>query len=139
VRGYIDELRRNVDAVKAANDPAFGATGARLAEATDSLAHATEWILAALATRPDAALAGATTYLRLFASAAGGCMLAAEALAAARQGDDNSGHNGADKSGRVAIARFFAENLAAQAPALARIVTESAESVLAADAGLGAS
>ncbi len=65
-------------------------------------------------------------------------MLAAEALAAARQGDDNSGHNGADKQGRVAIARFFAENLAAQAPALARIVTESAESVLAADAEIGA-
>jgi alkylation response protein AidB-like acyl-CoA dehydrogenase len=138
VRGYIDELRRTVDAVMAVNDPAFGATAARLAEATDSLARATEWVLATLVTRPDAALAGATTYLRLFASAAGGCMLAAEALAAARQGDDNSGHNGADKSGRVTIARFFAENLAAQAPALARIVTESAESVLAADAAIGA-
>jgi len=142
VRGYIEELRRTVDAVTAANDPAFGATGVRLAEATDSLARATEWVLAALATRPDAALAGATTYLRLFASAAGGCMLAAEALAAARQGGDESaegsGDNGADKSGRIAIARFFAENLAAQAPALARIVTESAESVLAADAAIGA-
>ena len=138
VRAYLDDLRRTVDAVMAANDPAFGATAERLAEATDSLAHATEWVLAALATRPDAALAGATTYLRLFASTAGGCMLAAEALAAARQGDDNSGHNGADKSGRIAIARFFAENLAAQAPALARIVTESAESVLAGDAAIGA-
>jgi acyl-CoA dehydrogenase len=130
VRGYIEELCRTVDAVKAANDPAFGATAERLAEATDSLARATEWVLATLATRPDAALAGATTYLRLFASAAGGCMLAAEALAAARQGDD--------KSGRIAIARFFAENLAAQAPALARIVTESAESVLAGDTAIGA-
>jgi alkylation response protein AidB-like acyl-CoA dehydrogenase len=135
VRGYIEELRRTVDAVRAANDPAFGATGARLAEATDSLAQATEWILAALATRPDAALAGATTYLRLFASAAGGCMLAGEALAAARQ--DAAG-DGADRPGRIAIARFFAENLAIQAPALARIVTESADAALMADAGLGA-
>src|SRR6202030_1920337 len=41
VRAYIDELRRTVDAVTAANDPAFGATAERLAEATDSLAHAT--------------------------------------------------------------------------------------------------
>src|ERR1700719_2427886 len=41
VRGYIDELRRTVDAVTAAKDPAFGATAERLAEATDSLAHAT--------------------------------------------------------------------------------------------------
>ncbi len=135
VRGYIEELRRTVDAVKAANDPAFGATAERLAEATDSLARATEWVLAALATRPDAALAGATTYLRLFASAAGGCMLADEALAAARHADGN----GVDKPGRVAIARFFAENLAALAPALARVVTEGAESVLATDAGTGVS
>jgi alkylation response protein AidB-like acyl-CoA dehydrogenase len=139
VRGYIDELRQTVAAVKAANDPAFGATGTRLAEATDSLADATEWVLAALASRPDAALAGATTYLRLFASVAGGCMLATEALAAARQTGDHLGDNGADKSGRIAVARFFAENLAAQAPALARVVTEGAESVLAAGAAIGAS
>jgi acyl-CoA dehydrogenase len=141
VRGYIDELRRTVDEVQAANDPAFGATGARLAEAADSLAEATEWLLAALATKPDAALAGATTYLRLFASAAGGCMLAGEALAAARQdsanGDSENG-NGADRPGRIAIARFFAENLAVQAPALARIVTTGADAMLAASAGIGA-
>jgi hypothetical protein len=135
VRGYIEELRRTVDAVRAANDPAFGATGERLAEATDSLAQATEWILTAITMRPDAALAGATTYLRLFASAAGGCMLADEALAAARQGDAG---DGADRPGRIAIARFFAENLAVQAPALARIVTESPDAVLMADAGIGA-
>src|SRR6266849_890140 len=136
VRGYIEELRRTVAAVRASNDPAFGATGARLAEATDSLAQATEWILAALATEPDAALAGATTYLRLFASAAGGCMLAEEALAAARQG--GAAGDGADRPGRIAIARFFAENLAVQAPALARIVTQGADAVLMADAGIGA-
>jgi acyl-CoA dehydrogenase len=133
VRGFIDELRRTVDAVTAANDPAFGATGARLAEATESLSEATEWLLAALAAKPDAALAGATTYLRLFASAAGGCMLADEALAAARQDGD-----GAGKAGRIAIARFFAENLAVQSPALARIVTQGADAMLAADAGIGA-
>jgi alkylation response protein AidB-like acyl-CoA dehydrogenase len=138
VRGYIDELRRTVEAVTAANDPAFGATGARLAEATESLGEATEWLLAALAAKPDAALAGATTYLRLFASAAGGCMLADEALAAARQGGDNDDGDGADKAGRVAVARFFAENLAVQAPALARIVTQGADAVLAASAGIGA-
>jgi acyl-CoA dehydrogenase len=137
VRSYIDELRRTVAAIQAANDPAFGATAERLADATDSLARATEWVLATLATKPDAVLAGATTYLRLFGSAAGGCMLAAEALAAVRS--DALAGNGADKPGRIAIARFFAENLAVQAPALADIVTEGAESVLAADAAIGAS
>jgi acyl-CoA dehydrogenase len=135
VRLYLDELRDSIAAVAAANDPAFGATAARLREAVDSLAGATDWMLAALASSPDAALAGATTYLRLFASAAGGCMLAEEALAASRDPDGI----GSDKPGRIAIARFFAENLAPQAPALARIVTEGAQSVLAAEAGIGAS
>jgi alkylation response protein AidB-like acyl-CoA dehydrogenase len=135
VRGYIDELRRTVEAVTAANDPAFGATGARLAEATDSLAEATEWLLNALASKPDAALAGATTYLRLFASAAGGCMLADEALAAARQGEGDY----ADKAGRVAIARFFAESVAVQAPAFKHIITQGADAMLAASAGIGVS
>jgi len=37
VRTYIGELRDTVRAVQTANDPAFGATGARLAEAVDSL------------------------------------------------------------------------------------------------------
>jgi acyl-CoA dehydrogenase len=134
VRAYIEELRRTVDTVKAANDPACGATAERLAEATEALAQATEWILSALAARPDAALAGATTYLRLFASAAGGCMLADEALAASRQGASD----GVDAPGRIAVARFFAENLAVQAPALARIVTEGADAVLMAEAGIGA-
>jgi acyl-CoA dehydrogenase len=131
VRGYIGELRRTVDAVRTANDPACGATAERLAEATEALAQATEWVLTALAERPDAALAGATTYLRLFASAAGGCMLADEALAASRQGD------GADAPGRIAVARFFAENLAVQAPALGRVITEGADAVLMAEAGIG--
>jgi acyl-CoA dehydrogenase len=137
VRAYIDELRQTIDAVAAANDPAFGTTAARLAEATDSLAQATEWVLAALATRPDAALAGATTYLRLFASAAGGCMLADEALASARQGGA-ADSEGADRPARITIARFFAENLAVQAPALARAVTAGGDVVLDADVRTGA-
>ncbi len=138
VRGYIGELRGIAEAVAAANDPAFGDAGVRLSEATGSLSEATEWLLKALTTKPDAALAGATTYLRLFASAAGGCMLAGAALAAARQeGGDGKG-DGAGKAGRIAIARFFAENLAVQAPALMRVVTQGADAMLAASAGIGA-
>ena len=133
VRGYIAELRATVAGVAAANDPAFGDTGACLAEATDSLSEATEWLIETLARRPEAALAGATTYLRLFATAAGGCMLADEALAAARHG----GTDGDGKAGRIAIARFFAEDIAVKAPALARIVTRGADAMLAASAGIG--
>jgi alkylation response protein AidB-like acyl-CoA dehydrogenase len=133
VRLYLDALRRTVGAVKATNDPAFGATGERLAEAVESLAQASEWMLAQLPTAPDAALAGATPYLRLFGLAAGGAMLAEEALAASRHAGDAVA---ADKPGRIAVARFFAENLAAQAPALARVVTTGADAVLSSIAGI---
>jgi acyl-CoA dehydrogenase len=122
MKDYLDELRRTVAAVKRANDPAFGATGMRLSDAVDSLDRATAWLLGKLDKSPDAALAGATPYLRLFASAAGGCALAEDALAASRL-------NGGADGGRVALARFFAENIAVQAGGLETTVTESADSV----------
>jgi acyl-CoA dehydrogenase len=131
VRAYLDELRATVKAVQATNDPAFGATGARLAEAVDSLDRATTWLLGKVDKEPKAALAGATPYLRLFGNAAGGCMLADEALAALRIA-------GAEPASRLAIARFFAENIAVQASGLERAVTEGADSVNAADAALTA-
>ena len=124
VKSYLDELRRIVAAVKQANDPGFGAIGARLADAVDSLDRATAWLLGKLDKSPDAALAGATPYLRLFASAAGGCALAEDALAASRL-------NGGADSGRVALARFFAENIAVQAGGLETTVTDGADSVSA--------
>ncbi|MGA7974217.1 MAG: acyl-CoA dehydrogenase, partial [Pseudolabrys sp.] len=74
---YLDELRATVAAVKASNAPAFGETAARLAEAIDSLERATQWLLAQKGSQ--AALAGATPYLRLFGNAAGGCLLAEQA------------------------------------------------------------
>ena len=129
VRAYLDELRATVKAVQATNDPAFGATGARLAEAVDSLDRATTWLLGKVEKEPQAALAGATPYLRLFGNAAGGCMLADEALAALRIA-------GAEPAARVAIARFFAENIAVQASGLERTVIEGADSVNTADAAL---
>ena len=129
VRSYLDELRRTVDAVNAVNDPAFGWTGTRLADAVDSLDRATEWLLGQIDKAPQAAFAGAAPYLRLFGSTAGGCMLADEALAAIRLA------NG-DPAARIALARFFAENIAVQAPGLERTVTEGADSVNAAGAAL---
>jgi len=110
-----------------------GARGslARIGEAVDHLTRATAWLLAKLDAEPEAALAGATPYLRLFGLAAGGCMLADEALAASRVA------NG-EPAARAAIARFFAENIAVQASGLERTVIEGADSVNTADAALTA-
>ena len=114
VKSYIAELRRTADKVKAVNDQAFGATGARLVEGIDALDRTTGWMLGQ---KGDVALAGATPYLRLFANAAGGAMLAEEALAARGDG------------ARTAIARFFAEHVVPAASGLEREVVEGSDSV----------
>lgn len=124
VKVYLDELRQSVSQVRAANDPAFGLTAKRLDEAIASLDRATQWILKELGKNPDAVLAGATAYLRMFAHAAGGCMLAEEAVAASRSG--NGAGNATD---RIAVARFFAETIAVQSPSLEISITESADAV----------
>src|SRR5438105_3888714 len=131
VRAYIGEIKRTAAAANAAKDLGFGATGVRLGEAAASLERATDWLLGRSQNNPEAALAGATPYLRLFALAAGGALLAEEALAAVRLGG-----NGADAAGRIALARFFAENLAVGAESLERTVVEAADSVNDADAAL---
>jgi len=131
VTAYIGEIKHTVEAVNATNDAAFGWTGVRLQDAVDALERATHWLLGSQRNDLDAALAGATPYLRLFALAAGGALLAEEALAAMRIAG-----NGADAAGRTAIARFFAENLAVQAASLERTVVEAADSVTGADAAL---
>jgi hypothetical protein len=129
VNSLIAELRHTVEAVNAASDPGFGWTGVRLEEALDCLERATRWLIGLKQNDPDTMLAGATPYLKLFAVAAGSAMLAEEALAAIKLA-------GADAAARVALARFFAENVAVTASALERIVFESADSVNNADAAL---
>ena len=125
VETYIGELKRTVDDVRASNRPEFGRMGERLGEAVAALAEATRFIGMSLAKNPDAALAGAAPYLRLFGLAAGGVYLARGALAAARNGASGS----AGQS--IAVARFFAENLATAASGLKDTVIGGAESALA--------
>jgi acyl-CoA dehydrogenase len=128
VAAHIKDLRGIVEAVEASNDPAFGWTAVRLGEAVESLARATAWMLGRGSDDADAALAGATPYLRLYGLASGGCLLANEALAALRAGDD--------AAARTALARFFAENFAVQSGALERTVVEGAPGLLGGDAAL---
>jgi acyl-CoA dehydrogenase len=131
VAAHCDQLRDIVKALDASNDPAFGWTAVRLADAVESLSRTTNWLLARLDKEPDAVLAGASPYLRLFAFATGGCLLAKEALAAMRLGGDAGANLTAPK---LAVTRFFAENFAVQSGALERIVVECTPSVLGADA-----
>ena len=117
VRRQIAAMRATLQRLVKEATPAFGSTGARLREAVESLDRATSFMLkAASGNQPEAALAGATPYLRLFALAQGGAGLAEAALAAsaaAAAGDSDPAH-----PARIALCRFFAENVATAARGL---------------------
>jgi alkylation response protein AidB-like acyl-CoA dehydrogenase len=126
---YIGELQKTVEEVRASNRPEFGRMGERLGEAVAALAEASRWMGSALQTKPEAAMAGATPYLRLFGLAAGGVYLARSALAAAR--DAGLGHSQAQSAPQaIALARFFAENLATATVGLKDAVIGGADSTL---------
>ena len=82
-----------------------------------------------LAGRAAEALAGATPYLKLFGLAQGGTALAEKALAAQASLDEGPEAGDRSHAARVVTARFFAEHLATEAPALERAIVEGAGSV----------
>jgi acyl-CoA dehydrogenase len=132
-RQEIAGIRRVASDVAGRGGAGFGATAARLEEASDALEESTRLMLDWVAADQNSALAGASHYLRLFGLTLGGACLAKAGLAAealAEQGDRT-------ELGRVGLARFFAEKLATAAPGLARAIAsggaplESYEAILA--------
>ena len=114
---YIGELDAAANAVAALNSEDYGRTAICLEQALDELQQSTRFLQKQIENgRTDDALAGATPYLRLFALAAGGSYLAGAALA------------GGD-AGRIALCRFFAENLLGETTALKERVTGGAASL----------
>ena len=124
---YIGELRRTAEAVRASNRPEFGRMGERLGDAVSALTEASRWLGEMLGKNPDAALAGAQPYLRLFGLAAGGVYLAQGALAVVR---DGAGAGAVAANPRIALARFFAENLAVAAPSLKDAIVSGGDATL---------
>jgi alkylation response protein AidB-like acyl-CoA dehydrogenase len=116
----IAEIHAVIAEVEGRGGEAFGASARRLGEAADALESATRFMREALAGDSEAALAGATPYLRLFGLALGGACLAKAGLAEQEAGGAPATH------GRVALARFFAEKLATAAPGLAESVKSGA-------------
>jgi hypothetical protein len=121
VRAQIAWMRRAAEGLLKNADPAFGQMAARLRAGIESLDRATTFQLTALTSnRPEAALAGATPYLRLFGLTLGGACLAKVALAASaarKAGETDPAHQG-----RIALARFYAENLLPAASGLEETV-----------------
>lgn len=135
VKAMIQGYRQAAQQARTINDPGFQRVGERLETAVDALERATDFMLANLKSAPNAALAGATPYLRLFALASGGAYLAEQALAsrvALSVGESDPRH-----TTRIRDARFFAENLATAATGLESAVLDGADAINAAFAHAG--
>ena len=120
---YIAGLSDIAGQVQAQNEPSFGTMGEQLTRAIGALGEASLWLGKQLAEDPNAALAGATPYLRLFGLTAGGALLAKGALASTRSDSVNA-------KDQIALARYFAENHLSETNALKHQVMDGATSLL---------
>jgi acyl-CoA dehydrogenase len=118
VSQYMLELAEIAAALRAQNRCELSGIGDKLSNALRALQTASEWLLKSIPTSPEAALAGATPYLRLFATTAGGSYLAKAAL------------SDAANSKAAVLARFYADNVLVLADGLAHSVTGGADAVL---------
>jgi 3-(methylthio)propanoyl-CoA dehydrogenase len=131
VKGFLGELRTEVDAMPAA----LAAITDPLHEGLDTVDRTTAWLGEHHEAFDDVA-AGATPYLRLLATVVGGVLLARGAAAAQRLLDE--GASGADADflvAKVTIARFFATQLLPGVLGLEAAVTAGAADLRALEPG----
>jgi hypothetical protein len=94
-----------------------------------------EWVSETFASNPAAVATGSVYVLKLMGITLGGWMLARSAQLAAKQLGSGSGDRDFLKA-KILTARFFADHILAQAPALASAVMNGAESVLSVEEAL---
>jgi len=125
---YMDDARTLVERAGAEEKSSSIALAAE--EALNELAATTDWLIENAASDQVIALAGATPYLRLFGTVAGGVMHARAAQIAARQADD---HDPKFYAAKLASAHFYAEHVLPQTAALGKSVRHGDQSVMALD------
>jgi alkylation response protein AidB-like acyl-CoA dehydrogenase len=129
---YLGEIRNVCAALREETDPDghLAEIDSALSTGVEALDSATSWLRDAMGRSYDDAAAGATSYLRMFGTVAGGFVLAQSALAAHRslsEGGDNTGFY----QNKILTARFFAEQVLPQAAALLGPVTRGADTLYA--------
>ncbi|MBC8022801.1 MAG: acyl-CoA dehydrogenase, partial [Burkholderiales bacterium] len=113
-----------------ASDANLKAIGESLTAAVERLRETVQWVSKTYPSNPAAVAAGSVYVLKLMGITLGGWMLARGAGIAARQLAKGEGEADFLK-GKILTARFFADHVMAQAPALSAAITRGAESVLA--------
>ena len=131
-RAYLAEVRDTASELAARPGDDAAVLARALAAGHDALAGATDWVVASNGAEPRNAAASAVPYLRLFGIVAGGSAMARQMLAAQRALASESG-DAAFFESRVAVARFYADHVLSQAPALVHPIVAGATSVLALD------
>ena len=100
--------------------------GAVLATGVDALESATAWMLQALASEPDAALASSVDYLMLTGYVCGGWQMGRAALVASRKGTANEDPD--FHRAKLATARYYADKVLSKANALLEAIRSGSSS-----------
>ena len=125
-------IRAVADAVGSEGGAGFGETAKQLARAAAALDVVTSEVGGWLKRDPEAALAGASPYLRLFGLTLGGACLAKAGLAAEKLASQGNG----GELWRVALARFYADKVLPAAGGLAEAIRSGAAPLKAYEAVL---
>ncbi len=129
-REYIDEIHSLINGMNERPEDDVAIIRRHLATAVDALENSTDWLIETGGRDPVDALAGASHYMRLFGITAGGAMLARAAMTALATLNGKGG--GAEfHAGKVATARFYAEQVLPQASAAATTIATGGGSVMA--------
>jgi alkylation response protein AidB-like acyl-CoA dehydrogenase len=134
VKGWLEHLQ-GVDADLAKSEHAdVKAIRARLQQGVKAVAESVDWLLANFGKDVRAASAASVPFLRLMGIVAGGWQMARAARIAEQRlagGESDT----AFYQAKIATARFYADQLLVQAPALAATVTSGAGGVMTLDEG----
>jgi 3-(methylsulfanyl)propanoyl-CoA dehydrogenase len=127
----IDEMRAVEAQLGGSNDAHLLVIRESLLGGIHALEQATEWVLQAVRTDPNAALAASVSYMMLTGYVCGGWQMARAALAARAR--LSSGDDSEFWRTKIATARFYAEQIMPKATALLSIVKSGASTSYALD------
>jgi alkylation response protein AidB-like acyl-CoA dehydrogenase len=135
VAALLEEMRATLRDLESLKGAEITALRGALGEGILTLEAAGDFLLETGRQEIARAAAGATPYLRLFGTVAGGWLLAKGAAGAQRRLAEGAGDAGFLRA-KLATARFYAENVMHQAGGLAAQVITGADSTLALDEAL---
>lgn len=128
----MDEMQAVVDALNATDHVTLRAIAARLSPALADLQTASDYLLQTAGENMPSAAVGATPYLTLWGTVAGGWVMATEALEAARRLISDT-DNRAFLETKLVSARFFADQLLPRSSGLLEAVRSSTDEVIGLD------